>query len=335
MMTAGSGSKQTGWQTQPAVQEVRTFLQTLPPRKGILLAGGAGTRLHPLTRVTSKQLLPVYDKPMVYYPLTTLMIAGIKEVLVISTPETQRTFESLLGNGSDWGIRIEYAVQEKPAGIAQALLIAESWLDGRACCLILGDNIFFGDGLRTMLLRAAARTEGATVFGYWVRDPQRYGVIEFDQEGRVNSIREKPANPRSNYAAVGLYFYDRHAPAHARAIKPSPRGEMEITDVNGRYLAAGQLYAERLGRGFAWLDAGTHETLLQAGMFVQMIEERQGLKVACPEEVSWRMGFIDDDQIRRLAAQAGPSHYADYLLRMLDEGLPPSVLVADEQKEKV
>jgi glucose-1-phosphate thymidylyltransferase len=326
---AGQGGK-PGWQVDQLAQEVRSYVETLPPRKGILLAGGAGTRLNPLTKVTSKQLLPVYDKPMVYYPLTTLMIAGIRDILVISAPETAHTFRNLLGDGSDWGIKIDYAVQERPAGIAQALLIAEPWLNNQPCCLILGDNIFFGDGLRTILLRAAARSEGATVFGYWVRDPQRYGVIEFDKDGKVNAIREKPADPRSNYAAVGLYFYDHRAVAMARAVKPSPRGELEITDLNRLYLEQHQLHVERLGRGFAWLDAGTHESLLQAGTFVQMIEERQGLKVACPEEVAWRMGYIDDDQVRRLAKATGPSQYAEYLLRMLDEGLPPSVLVTAE-----
>lgn len=315
------------WQVDNLAQDVRNYVETLPPRKGILLAGGTGTRLNPLTKVTSKQLLPVYDKPMVYYPLTTLMISGIREILVISSPEPAHTFKELLGDGSDWGIKIDYAVQERPAGIAQALLIAESWLNGQPCCLILGDNIFFGDGMRTILLRAAARSVGATIFGYWVSDPQRYGVIEFDKDGRVNAVREKPSDPKSNYAAVGLYFYDHRASSLVRKINPSSRDELEITDLNQLYLEEGNLQVERLGRGFAWLDAGTHESLLQAGTFVQMIEERQGLKVACPEEVAWRMGYIDDAQVRRIAAASGPSKYANYLLRMLAEGLPPSVLV--------
>lgn len=320
-------SRKPSWQIETAARDVRSYVEALTPRKGILLAGGTGTRLSPLTRVTSKQLLPVYDKPMVYYPLTTLMISGIREILVISSPEPASTFRDLLGDGSEWGIKIDYAVQERPAGIAQALLIAESWLDNQPCCLILGDNIFFGDGLRTILLNAASRSIGATIFGYWVRDPQRYGVIEFDKDGRVNAIREKPADPRSNYAAVGLYFYDHRASSLARTVKPSSRGELEITDLNRLYLEEGNLQVERLGRGFAWLDAGTHESLLQAGTFVQMIEERQGLKVACPEEVAWRMGYIDNDQVRLIAKASGPSQYADYLLRMLDEGLPPSILV--------
>jgi len=283
-----------------------------------------------LTKATSKQLLPVYDKPMVYYPLTTLMTAGIREILVITTPDTALAFQNILGDGSDWGIKIDYAAQERPAGIAQALLIAEAWLDGASCCLILGDNIFFGDGLRTALLQAASRVDGATIFGYWVRDPQRYGVIEFDRYGKVEAIREKPADPKSNYAAVGLYFYDQDAVKFARAIKPSSRGELEITDVNRLYLDRGKLYTERLGRGYAWLDAGTHESLLQAGMFVQMIEERQGLKVACPEEVAWRMGYIEDRHIRQIVRASGTSQYSDYLLRMLEEELPPSVLVKPE-----
>ncbi|HWT97950.1 MAG TPA: glucose-1-phosphate thymidylyltransferase RfbA [Terriglobales bacterium] len=327
MTDSNAQAPNPSWQVENLGRDVRSYVAGLPPRKGILLAGGAGTRLNPLTKVTSKQLLPVYDKPMGYYPLTTLMISGIREILVISSPEPAHTFKDLLGDGSEWGIKIDYAVQEKPAGIAQALLIAESWLDNQACCLILGDNIFFGDGLRTILLNAATRSVGATVFGYWVRDPQRYGVIEFDAAGRVNAIREKPTDPKSNYAAVGLYFYDHRASSLARNIKPSSRGELEITDLNRLYLEEGNLQVERLGRGFAWLDAGTHESLLQAGNFVQMIEERQGLKVACPEEVAWRMGYIDSDQIRRIAKASGPSQYADYLLRMLDESLPPSVLV--------
>jgi len=321
-----SATDQPLWEQKPVGEKVRSFVDKLPPRKGILLAGGSGTRLHPLTQVTSKQLLPVYDKPMVYYPLTTLMIAGIREILVISAPETEATFRALLGDGSNWGISISYAVQEKPQGIAQALLIAEEWLQGAACCLILGDNIFFGDGLRTLLLRAAARPRGATVFGYWVKDPERYGVVEFSPDGRPSRIREKPSDPKSNYAVVGLYFYDGRAVEMAKAIKPGPRGELEITDVNKLYLDESGLSVERLGRGFAWLDAGTHESLLQAGTFVHMIEERQGLKIACPEEVAWRMGYISSDHVRGLATRH-KSQYAEYLLRMLEEQLPPSVLV--------
>lgn len=318
------------WEQQPVGDKVKSFVDGLPPRKGILLAGGSGTRLHPLTQVTSKQLLPVYDKPMVYYPLTTLMIAGIREVLVITAPETAASFRTLLGDGSDWGLKIDYAIQETPAGIAQALLIAEDWLQGAACCLILGDNIFFGDGLRTMLLRAAGRKSGASVFGYWVRDPERYGVVEFAEDGRPARIREKPADPKSNYAVVGLYFYDGRAVEFAKRVVPGPRGELEITDLNRFYLEDRSLFVERLGRGFAWLDAGTHESLLQAGTFVHMIEERQGLKIACPEEVAWRMGYISSEKVRAIAASKNKSQYAEYLLRMLDEQLPPSVLVTAE-----
>lgn len=300
-------------------------------RRGILLAGGSGTRLNPLTRVTSKQLLPVYDKPMIYYPLTTLMMAGIRDILVISTPDMQASFRNLLGHGDEWGVRLEYAVQDKPAGIAQALLIAEDWLSGQPSCLVLGDNIFFGDGLRGFLTRADRRPHGATIFGYWVQDPQRYGVIEFDQAGNPISIREKPTDPRSNYAAVGLYFYDEHVVDYARAIKPSPRGELEITDINRIYLDQGNLHVDRFGRGYAWIDAGTHESLLKASTFVHMMEERQGLKIGCPEEVAWRMGFIDDAQVRKAAAVGGSSQYSSYLLRMLDEHLSPSVIDASDQ----
>lgn len=328
-MPQGAGTD-VQWNRPDEAAKVKSFVRDLPPRKGILLAGGSGTRLHPLTRVVSKQLLPVYDKPMVYYPLTTMMIAGIRDVLVIAAPDMIDAFRNLLGDGSDWGISISYAVQPSPDGIAQALLIAEEWLQGESCCLMLGDNIFFGEGLRTMLLRAAKRTTGATVFGYWVRDPRRYGVIEFDAMGRPASIREKPSDPKSNYAVVGLYFYDNRAVEMAKRIQPSPRGELEITDLNRLYLEEGNLHIERMGRGYAWLDVGTHESLLQAGVFVQMVEERQGLKIACPEEVAWRMRFIDEAQVRRLAAAKGTSQYSEYLLRMLDEQLPPSLLVADE-----
>jgi len=301
-------------------------LDRLPRRKGIILAGGSGSRLYPLTRVISKQLLPVYDKPMVYYPLTTLMIGGVRELLIISTPEMRPSFERLIGDGSHFGIKVDYAEQEKPAGIAQALLIAEPWLNGAHSCLILGDNIFFGDGLRSVMLSAAAQEEGATIFGYWVKNPEHYGVVEFDQNNRPCALREKPKDPKSNYAIVGLYFYDPSAPRIARALAPSGRGELEITDVNARYLADGKLQVRRMGRGFAWLDAGTPATLLQAASFVQMIEERQGLKVACPEEVAWRMGYIDDNGLQRLIDDGGSLSYNDYLRGLLAETVSPTFI---------
>jgi len=289
-------------------------------RKGIILAGGSGTRLHPLTRVISKQLLPVYDKPMIYYPLTTLMYAGIREILVITTPHEQHLFRQLLGDGSEWGLRIEYAVQPSPDGLAQALIIAEDFLAGGPSCLILGDNIFHGGGLRDVLQRAAARLEGATVFGYWVNDPERYGVVEFDAEFRVISLEEKPRQPRSHYAVTGLYFYDGRAPELARSLQPSARGELELTDLNRLYLDAGDLSVERLGRGYAWLDTGTHQSLQEASNFIETIENRQGLKIACPEEIAYLAGWIDADQVRRLAEPLLKSGYGDYLVDLLKRG---------------
>ncbi len=300
-------------------------------RKGIILAGGTGSRLYPLTRVISKQLLPVYDKPMIYYPLTTLMIGGVREVLLISSPDMLPAFKRLIGDGSGFGIKVDYAEQEKPAGIAQALLIAEPWLNGAHSCLILGDNIFFGDGLRTVMQGAAAQEEGATIFGYWVKNPKEYGVVEFGRDNRPVALREKPKDPKSNYAVVGLYFYDGNAPKIARELAPSGRGELEITDVNARYLAEGKLQVRRMGRGFAWLDAGTPATLLQAASFVQMIEERQGLKVACPEEVAWRMGYIDDAGLQRLIDLGGSLSYNDYLRGLLAETLSPTFIEAAGQ----
>ena len=292
-------------------------------RKGIILAGGAGTRLHPITTSLSKQLLPVYDKPMIYYPLATLMSAGIREFLIITTPRDQVAFRDLLGGGERWGVQFAYAVQAEPNGIAQALIIAESFLAGAPSALILGDNIFYGANLSELLLSASGRVQGATVFGYYVHDPERYGVVQFDEQGKVVDLLEKPANPPSNYAVTGVYFYDERASQLARSIKPSPRGELEITDLNRAYLREGNLNVERLGRGTAWLDTGTHNSLLDAGVFVRIIEERQGLKVACVEEVAWRMGFIDAAQLKELASPLQKSGYGEYLLRILrDEHRP-------------
>lgn len=289
-------------------------------RKGIILAGGSGTRLYPLTRVISKQLLPVYDKPMIFYPLATLMQADIREILIITTPHEQAMFRQLLGDGSDWGISLEFAVQPEPEGLAQALIIAEDFLAGVPSCLILGDNIFHGGGLSDVLQRATRRQEGATVFGYWVKDPERYGVVEFDSGLRVLGIEEKPEQPRSHYAVTGLYFYDGQACEWARRLKPSKRGELEITDLNRCYLEAGKLAVERLGRGYAWLDTGTHESLQQAASFIETIETRQGLKVACPEEIAYMKGWIDEQQIKRLAEPLLKSGYGEYLLELLSRG---------------
>jgi len=289
-------------------------------RKGIILAGGSGTRLYPLTRVVSKQLLPVYDKPMIFYPLATLMQADIREIMIITTPHEQALFRQLLGDGSGWGLRLEYAVQPEPEGLAQALIIAEDFLQGDPSCLILGDNIFHGGGLGEVLARAAGRTEGATVFGYWVRDPERDGVVEFDKEFRVLSIEEKPAKPKSHYAVTGLYFYDGRASSLARSLKPSARGELEITDLNRLYLEDGSLSVERLGRGYAWLDTGTHESLQQAANFIETIESRQGLKVACPEEIAYMQGWIDENQVKKLAEPLLKSGYGEYLLSLLSRG---------------
>ena len=290
------------------------------PRKGIVLAGGSGTRLYPITQCISKQLLPVYDKPMIYYPLSVLMLAGIREVLVINTPHEQPLFKTLLGDGSQWGMRIEYAVQPSPDGLAQALLIAREFLDGAPSCLVLGDNIFHGQGLSELLRRADARGRGATVFGYWVKDPDRYGVADFDADGRVVGLEEKPREPRSNYAVTGLYFYDGRASDFAAGLKPSPRGELEITDLDRCYLDSGELHLEKLGRGYAWLDTGTHESLNQAANFIETVEARQGLRVCCPEEVAYNLGWIDAAQLRALAAPLSKNGYGQYLLSLLEHG---------------
>jgi glucose-1-phosphate thymidylyltransferase len=286
-------------------------------RKGIILAGGAGTRLHPVTMAVSKQLVPVYDKPMVYYPLSTLMLAGIREFLVITTPQDQGAFQALLRDGRQWGLSIEYAVQPQPGGIAQALLISADFVGRSRVALILGDNIFYGHSLSTVLQRAAARPSGATIFGYYVSDPERYGVAKFDARGRLVDLLEKPLRPPSHYAVTGVYFYDREAVGIARGLSPSARGELEITDVNREYLRRGRLRLEKLGRGTAWLDTGTHNSLLDAANFVRIVEERQGLKVACVEEVAYRMGFIDARQLGRLAKPLTRSGYGQYLTRVL------------------
>ncbi len=289
-------------------------------RKGIILAGGSGTRLYPITRVISKQLLPVYDKPMIYYPLSTLMQAGIREILVITTPHEQAFFQQLLDDGSQWGIDISFAVQESPDGLAQAFLIGEEFIAGDPSCLILGDNIFHGGGLQELLTRCMQRLEGSTVFGYWVRDPERYGVVEFDDSMRVLGLEEKPAKPRSNYAVTGLYFYDERVCQFARNLKPSARGELEITDLNRCYLEDGSLHLERLGRGYAWLDTGTHESLQQASSFIETIEARQGLKVACPEEIAFLQGWIDRKRVLDLAEPLRNSGYGEYLIQLLERG---------------
>ena len=290
--------------------------------RGIILAGGSGTRLHPITLGVSKQLMPVYDKPMIYYPLSTLMLAGIREVLVINTPHEQALFQKLLGDGSQWGLSIRYAVQPSPDGLAQAFLIGREFVAGAPSCLILGDNIFYGHGLTDVLRRAAQRTHGATVFGYWVRDPERYGVAEFDAHGRVSGIEEKPRQPRSNYAVTGLYFYDGRAPEFAAGLRPSARGELEITDLNRCYLERGTLRLEKLGRGHAWLDTGTHESLLQAGNFIETIEQRQGLRICCPEEIAFLNGWIDAAQLEALARPLAKNGYGQYLLSLLEPGRP-------------
>lgn len=287
--------------------------------KGIILAGGSGTRLHPVTQSVSKQLLPVYDKPMIYYPLSVLMLAGVREILIISTPSDTPRFEQLLGDGAKWGIKIQYAVQPSPDGLAQAFLIGEHFLAGEGCCLVLGDNIFYGHDFAKTLRDAAAHTTGATVFAYPVTDPERYGVVEFNSERKAISLEEKPTNPKSRYAVTGVYFYDSRVVEVARNLKPSPRGELEITDVNIWYLNKGELRTEVLGRGLAWLDTGTHDSLLEASNFIHTIEQRQGLKVACPEEIAFRLGYINAEELRTLAASIEKSSYGKYLLQLLKE----------------
>ena len=290
-------------------------------KKGIILAGGSGTRLYPLTKVISKQLMPIYDKPMIYYPLSTLMLAGIKDILVITTPRDSESFQNLLGNGSQWGIEISYKVQPSPDGLAQAFIIGEDFIDGEGCALILGDNIFYGHDLSKLVKNATQKDNGATIFAYYVKNPERYGIVEFDKNRKAISLEEKPEKPKSNFAVTGLYFYDKSVVEYAKSIKPSARGELEITDLNKIYLEKGNLNVETLGRGYAWLDTGTHESLLQAASFVETVQDRQGLKIACPEEIAYNLGYINKEQLKELAKPLAKNEYGQYLLAIADGGI--------------